>query len=171
LRLAEARQAYWAAHASAERRAVARERAPLLQAVQGVGTTDAQIRRYVLASHLYWFDPRFDCAFLWEGTTFPPQWPARFMALWDGYDLPGRFPEVRCPVFLGHGRYDFACPPTVWEGERERFPDGTYRLFDRSGHAPQLDEPAAFTAAVSAWLTPAAARRRPGAAAGCSSAR
>jgi proline iminopeptidase len=97
------------------------------------------IRRYVLASHLYWYDPRFDWAFLWEGAAFPPQGPDRFMTQWCHCDLPARFPEVRCPVFLARGRYDFVCPPTLWDGERERFPDGTYRLFERSGHSPQLD--------------------------------
>jgi proline iminopeptidase len=74
------------------------------------------------------------------------------VALWDGCDLPARFPEVPCPVFLAQGRYDFACPPALWDGERERFPDATSRLFDRSGHSPQLDEPDAFTAALAAWL-------------------
>jgi hypothetical protein len=33
--------------------------------------------------------------------------------------------QMKCPVFLVSREYDFSNPPTLWDGEKEKFPDCT----------------------------------------------
>ncbi|HET9314279.1 MAG TPA: alpha/beta hydrolase, partial [Vicinamibacteria bacterium] len=57
------------------------------------------------------------------------------------------------PVFLALGRYDFlVAPPSSWDRVRPKFKDLTVRVFERSGHTPQHDEPALFDAELLRWI-------------------
>jgi proline iminopeptidase len=153
----EGRRQYWEMMASAERRAVAAERAAQLATpeLRQPSTSAAFVRRYVLTGYQSFYDPRYDCSWLWDGAEFDVGWPVRFMAQFGALDAPALYPQVRCPLFIASGRYDFGCPPTLWEGEWQRFPHATFQVFERSGHVPQLEEPAAFDATLSAWLATA----------------
>jgi len=73
-------------------------------------------------------------------------------------DITRGLERLRAPVWIGLGRFDYLVPPAyLWEEVRERFPDLTLRVFDRSAHAPQLEEPEAFDAELLSWLQSKAA--------------
>ena len=42
--------------------------------------------------------------------------------------------------------------PTNWDGEREKLPDCTYRLFEQTGHHMQFEQPVALGTARAEWL-------------------
>ncbi len=58
------------------------------------------------------------------------------------------------PVFLGLGRYDFlVAPPYTWNPIRPKFKNITVRIFEKSGHTPQYEEPELFDAELLHWLS------------------
>ncbi|HVA42150.1 MAG TPA: alpha/beta hydrolase [Acidimicrobiales bacterium] len=66
-----------------------------------------------------------------------------------GIDWRASFSAITCPVLLVLGKYDFVAPPTGWS---EYPPTSTVEVFHRSSHAPFLEEPEAFMAAVTQSL-------------------
>ena len=56
-------------------------------------------------------------------------------------------------MLLAHGRYDYTVPYTLWNGIAEKLPNATWRIFERSGHHPFVEEPEAFSAAVTDWVS------------------
>ncbi|MEZ4587680.1 MAG: hypothetical protein R2909_14905 [Gemmatimonadales bacterium] len=49
------------------------------------------------------------------------------------------------------GRFDFVVPPTLWDDQRSRS-SASAAVFERSGHTPQLEEPAGFDGRLAEWL-------------------
>ncbi|MBO9542122.1 alpha/beta hydrolase [bacterium] len=101
-----------------------------------------------------WFDPDFDAAPLWEDVEvnmamFDHVWGTVFRDI----DITRGLETFDRPVFLGLGLYDFLVPPHyTWSPIRAKFKDLTVRLFAKSGHTPQLEEPEAFDTALLEWL-------------------
>jgi len=57
------------------------------------------------------------------------------------------------PVFLALGRCDYLVAPyATWDAYRGSFRDLTVRVFEKSGHTPQLEESALFGAELLQWL-------------------
>ncbi len=139
--------AFFAADASEERKAILRENLAALPP----GTPPAQA---ILAqTPMRFFDPRFDATALFAGSIFNPRvfehvlgtLTARWTIL-DGVE------PLRVPIFLAHGRYDYAVPFTMWHGIVERVPNAHLHLFERSGHQAFFEEPARFAEVVLAWM-------------------
>ena len=56
------------------------------------------------------------------------------------------------PVLAIVGQYDFVVPHFLWDGAKDGFPDLTFRLFEGSGHTPQLEQPELFLKTLLEWL-------------------
>jgi proline iminopeptidase len=101
-----------------------------------------------------WYDPAFDPAPLWDGVhvnmpVFDHLWGQVFRDI----DITRGLDELVAPVWLGLGRADYLVAPYwSWQPYRASFPDLTVRVFERSGHTPQLEESARFDAELLAWL-------------------
>jgi len=142
----------WASDASPERKRILdRNLAALASELDGLSPGEQFIRRYVARAPSLWYDPEYDCTWTWEGVTF--NWPVfeRLGSLFESFDLAGSSP-IRVPVLVAHGRYDYAAPYTLWEKHKAELPDVEYRLFERSGHFPQFEEPDRFDSAVLGWI-------------------
>ncbi|MCX4246877.1 alpha/beta fold hydrolase [Paraliomyxa miuraensis] len=130
----------------------------LAASMEGLGAAierdpDRRFIAYCLASGpRIWFDPRFDAAALWEGVEVIPEvfdhvWGATFATI----DIRRDAERITMPVFLGLGRYDFWNPPHLWEPLRPFLPTLHVRVFERSGHTPQLEEPERFDDELLSW--------------------
>lgn len=101
-----------------------------------------------------WYDPAFDAAPLWEGVSVNMEgidylWGEVFRDL----EIREGLAELKAPVFLGLGRFDYLVAPYgAWESYREQFRDLTVRVFDRSGHTPQLEESELFEQELLEWI-------------------
>jgi proline iminopeptidase len=153
-----------AGHAAAERyleESVCPERKTLLAqnmaklpAAIAAAPEKAFVTYCLLTGPKSWFDPAYDAAPLWEGvetnmTMFDHVWGEIFRDI----DITRGLAALDKPVFLGLGRHDFLVPPPWrWEAVREEFRDLTIRVFERSSHAPFLEEPALFDAELLGWL-------------------
>lgn len=144
----------WEADASKERKEIlARHLAQLTVAVRAaLSPADTFVREYVANGPMTWYDPGYDCSWLWEGVV--PDMPVleRLAEQLLPYDLAHGPPEITVPVLIAHGRYDYGCPYTLWDQHRHKLARHTYVLFDRSGHFPQFEEPERFDQTLLAWM-------------------
>lgn len=102
-----------------------------------------------------WFDFHFDSSPLWEGVT--PNMPILDFfygkALRD-IDISKGLENFKLPVFLALGRFDYIiAPPSSWDFLRPKFKNLNLRIFERSGHSPQMEEPEIFDREILAWFT------------------
>jgi proline iminopeptidase len=101
-----------------------------------------------------WYDPRFDCTSLWEDVTinmdmFGYVWGKLFAEI----DVTHGLEQFDRPVFLALGRYDFiVAPPASWDDVKSKFKNLTIRIFERSGHTPQFEEPELFDPELLSWM-------------------
>ncbi|MBB4287758.1 alpha/beta fold hydrolase [Roseospira goensis] len=61
--------------------------------------------------------------------------------------------RIRCPTLVLCGRDDALTPPALHEEMRDGIRDATLEVVDACGHLSPLEQPAAVTAALRAWLT------------------
>ncbi len=100
-----------------------------------------------------WYDANFDASKLWEGVEINSVgagiiWGSMFA----DYDLSSALKAIKCPIFLALGRYDYFNPPHLWEKYRDQLSDLTIRIFEKSSHTPQLEEPDNFDEELMRWI-------------------
>jgi proline iminopeptidase len=150
-----ARDLFWEAEASDERKDIlAHQRAELTAEVRArLSPADMFVRSYVADGPRFWYDPTYDCSWMWEGVV--PEMPLvdrLYGELFKTYDLAQGPGEITVPVLIAQGRYDYAIPYTFWEEDRHKLPRHTYALFERSAHSPPLEEPEQFDQTLLAWV-------------------
>jgi proline iminopeptidase len=101
-----------------------------------------------------WFDYNYDAAELWEGVEVNM---AMFDYVWGevfrDIDITENLDKLQAPVLLALGRYDyFVPPPHMWEPIRDKFSNLTIRIFEKSSHTPQFEEPELFDKELLEWL-------------------
>lgn len=142
--------------ADSDRRAAERENRERVtdEDLAALPPDEAFIQDYIRNAARVWYDPRFDCSPLWEGITINMDmigyvWGELFAKI----DVTEGLTELDCPVFLALGRYDFiVAPPATWDPILPKFNDITVRVFEKSGHTPQLEEQELFDRELLAWM-------------------
>jgi proline iminopeptidase len=115
--------------------------------------SEAFVRGYVRDAAWRWYDPRFDCTPLWEGVTanmdmFGYVWGKLFAEI----DIARGLEQFNRPVFLANGRFDFGAWPSTWDDAKSKFKNLTIRIFEKSGHTPQFEEPELFDQELIKWM-------------------
>jgi proline iminopeptidase len=103
------------------------------------------------------FDPGFDAAPLFAGAETRPEFLAHLLGTlapaWDVTAGAGTLTvPITVPILLAHGRHDYVVPHRLWDAVVPTLPDATFRLFERSGHQPFVEEPERFTTVVTDWM-------------------
>jgi proline iminopeptidase len=101
-----------------------------------------------------WFDYNYDATKLWEGVEVNM---AMFDYVWGevfrDIDITENLDKLLSPVLLALGRYDYLVPPPyMWERVRDKFSNLTIRIFEKSSHVPQFEEPELFDKELLEWL-------------------
>ena len=60
------------------------------------------------------------------------------------YDIRDRLYEIKIPVFVYCGRYDWITPPKLNEELAEGIEGSKFVVYEKSGHMPALEEKTAF---------------------------
>jgi proline iminopeptidase len=121
--------------------------------IKKLSQSDALIKTYITNSAMYWYDPTFDCTWIWEGVeTNTDVFNHIAMKVLGNYDITESLPSLKAPVFLALGRYDYVVPYTLWDGVKDKFPNLSYNLFEKSGHTPQLEEQELFDQKLLDWI-------------------
>jgi proline iminopeptidase len=146
--------AYWAEHASSERKAVLERNRRSLEPghPDEAAAGDAFVRRYVADGPRYWYAPHFDAAPLWDGVPIDMDAISAFRGLFTDYELRWSPEQMPAPVLVVTGRYDYVVPPPLWDAALPKLPGTTHVRLDYSGHTPQLEEPERFDDLLLGWL-------------------
>ena len=148
---------YWNRHASEHRKALLTQRRnEAAVEVSQMNATEAFVAQYVADAPLYWNDPEYDAGWLWQDVPVEPHALAAFRDFFADYEFhlpaPRSKTEPDMPILVIMGRQDFAVSPDLWNEDLRGQPMVTFRLFDHSGHTPQLEEPERFNRELLAWL-------------------
>ncbi len=68
------------------------------------------------------------------------------------YDCRAELPRIACPTLVAVGRHDWICPVDQSEEIARLVPGAELAVFEGSGHSPQIEERAAFTRRLAAFL-------------------
>ncbi len=68
------------------------------------------------------------------------------------YDVTGELPQVDVPTLITAGRHDWITPVTASEKIHSLMPRSYLRVFEDSGHSPDLEEAQAFQSLVRGFL-------------------
>ncbi|MBK9389490.1 MAG: alpha/beta hydrolase [Bacteroidetes bacterium] len=138
--------------ASEERVKVMNENWKKLAAMKGLSAAQFEIENYCLMCPKYWYDPNYDAHWLWEDMTLNTDLLYHiYSSVFNDYYMFREERKVPAPTFVALGRYDYIDPPTLWYGHDD-IKDLTIKIFDRSGHTPQLEEPEQFNNEILMWL-------------------
>ncbi len=101
-----------------------------------------------------WYDYNFDSAPLWEDLKpnihVLDQMYLRFVR---EIDVSQGLESFDHPVLLVYGRFEFLVAPVQsWDSLRLKFKNLTVRIFEKSAHSPQYEEPNLFDAELLRWL-------------------
>lgn len=110
-------------------------------------------QRMFAETPMRFFDPELDAAPLFAESELRPELLMHLMGpLTAGWDVQTDAGTLTVPTLIAHGRYDYTVPYTLWQGVAEALPNTTFKLFDRSGHQPFLEQPEEFASTVADWM-------------------
>ncbi len=101
-----------------------------------------------------WYNFTFDATPLWQGVEvnnamFDYVWGAVFRDI----DITKGLENFNKPVFLALGHFDFLVAPFFsWNSIRSKFKNLTIKIFEKSAHTPQYEEPEIFDQELLTWL-------------------
>jgi len=78
---------------------------------------------------------------------------------YSAYDCRAELARIGCPTLVAVGRHDWICPMDQGEEITRLVPGAELAVFEHSGHSPQIEEGAAFTRRLAAFLSAAAPSR------------
>lgn len=129
------------------------EKYPTLEEAMRANPKRAFITRMLIFAPMIWYHPDYDATWLWEGVeVIPEMFEHVWTRVFPKIDITEQTDKLQCPVFLGLGRYDYWNPPHLWEPIRPYFKELTIRIFEQSGHTPQLEESALFDETLLTWM-------------------
>lgn len=145
---------FWESDASDERKMILKRNHERLteDTLSKVSPGKAFWLRYVADAPKCWYDPTYDCSWLFEDSDLNMDRINRlYNEIFPEYDFT-RGDPITTPVFLAVGRYDYWLPYYLWDDYKEKLPNLSYNLFEKSGHFPQLEEQALFDKKLIAWI-------------------
>lgn len=151
---AEARRAFFDQDAIPERKAAFEKSMALLPTRIAAQPDRRFVHMCVCAGPISWYDYTFDATSLWEGVYTNMQiidyvWGDIFRDI----DITTGLDTFDKPLFLALGKYDYLTGlPFLWDDVRSQFKNLTVKVFEKSAHTPQLEEPDRFNKALLKWL-------------------
>lgn len=144
---------YWSEQASAARQAaLKRNHEALGDRLASMPPGEAFIAQYVADGPKYWHDPGYDASTLWRDVPVNTDIIDVFRGFFTGYEFTWDVARLKAPVLAVMGKHDYVVPHTLWDEVLPTMQNVTYRLLQKSGHTPQLEEPAAFDKTLLEWL-------------------
>lgn len=113
---------------------------------------EAFVAQYVADGPKYWYDAKYDASALWSGVPVNIEALRAFKGFFVEYEFSWDPARLSAPVLVVMGRHDYAVPHTLWDKVLPLLRNVTYRLLEKSGHTPQLEESAAFDQLFFEWL-------------------
>jgi len=150
----EAGQNYWDDHASIQRKNALRARRKDVdeEYLASLPPQEAFVTKYIADAPLYWHNPDYDASWLWQDMNFDMDTIHAFKDLYSTYTLKRDIGNLESPVLIMMGRSDFVVPHLLWERVISELQNFTLKVFDKSGHTPQVEQSKLFNRILLEWL-------------------
>ena len=145
---------YWEANASHNRKEILKRNREKLtkEILSKVSPGKAMWMSYVANAPKYWYDPTYDCSWLFEGFDVNPDRMGHCL----NNELPKfdftKGAQIVTPVFLALGKHSYVCPYYLWDDYKSKLPNLSYNLFEKSGHFPMFEEQELFDKKLIDWI-------------------
>lgn len=138
--------------ASSGRKAIQKKNWQILANMNNLSPEQLEIETYCKMSPEYWYDSTYDARWLWNGMTLNVDiLHYLYNNIFSNYNMFRDGISVPVPTFLAQGRYDYIYPYTLWNGY-DTIQGLTIKIFNKSGHTPQLEENGLFDTELLKWL-------------------
>ena len=139
--------------ASPERKKLQEENWGNVKEVDRLTGKDEAAKVYNTMSPQYWFNPRYDATWLWDGMVVHSELTQHlFTKVFQNYNMFNPAVKINIPVLVTLGKFDYVIPYTLWRTKYSSIPDFTIAHFEKSGHTPQLEEADLFNKTLLNWL-------------------
>jgi proline iminopeptidase len=148
---------YWETHASEERKIAFQKSVKELEVKSNSGTertpTQIWVDNYISLTPKFWFDWNYDAAWIFKNANYNIDVVNNYYGkIMQEYDPSSRYKEIKCPVFLANGKYDFWAVPILWESVEDKFHNSSNNVFEKSGHWPMYEEQELFDNKFLKWF-------------------
>ncbi len=151
----KASEEYWVSHASDERKErLKRNWEKLTEYVLNeMSPNERYIKTYIANTPKIWYDPEYDCSWIFESIEYNVNvFNQLFGVIFNKYDLAKRPGQITTPVFLALGRHSYICPYFLWDNRKDKLPNLSINLFEKSGHFPMFEEQELFDRKLIEWI-------------------
>jgi len=151
----KASRQHWTNNASEERKDIHKllSETHKMEDLRDLSPGEMMIQNYINNSPFYWYDPKYDCSWIWEGVKVNAKIAGKLEGvLFKTYDIAKDSNLKNIPIFVAMGKHDYMVPHFQWDVEIEKLPKLSYYLFEKSGHTPQLEEPDEFNKKLIEWI-------------------
>ena len=146
---------HWTNNASEERKNIHKRllERQKMEDLSDLSPSEMVIQHFVKNAPFYWYDPTYDCSWIWEGVKINARITGKLQGeLFKTYDIAKDSNLDNIPIFVAMGKHDYMMPHFQWDAEIEKLPKLSYHLFEKSGHTPQLEEPDEFDKKLIEWI-------------------
>lgn len=145
---------YWDTEASDKRKAARKRNYDNLKKLDLKKLTPLEvfIAYYNADIPLRFYNPEYDMTKIWEGERANMDFIGHYWKIVYGYDNTDKYPQIKAPVLIISGRYDFGSPYFLYDGVKDQIPDFKFVLFEKAGHNPMLEVPEKFDKTIINWL-------------------
>jgi len=148
---------YWKTQASEERKTAYQKSLKELEVKNNTETerTPSQIwvDNYLSNTPKFWYDWNYDATWVFGNPNFNVDVTNNYYGKIVGeYDPSSRYKEIKCPVFIANGKYDFFAVPILWESVVSELGNFSNNIFEKSGHFPMFEEQELFDSKLIKWI-------------------
>jgi proline iminopeptidase len=138
--------------ASAERKEMQSKNWKILAGMKNLSPAQSEIETYCLMGPEYWFDPTYDAHWLWADMTLNTDiLKYLYSNIFSNYHMFRDSRKVPAPTLVALGRFDYVDPAPLWNEDSD-ICGLTVKIFERSGHTPQLEESELFDKVLVEWV-------------------
>ncbi len=154
----ETRKKYWETQASEERKSAYQKSREELKVKRDSETERTPSQRwvdnYLSLTPRFWYDYNYDATWIFENDNFNVDVTNNYYGkIINEYDPSSRYGEIKCPVFIANGKYDFFAVPILWESVVSELGNFSNNIFEKSGHFPMFEEQELFDSKLLKWIT------------------
>lgn len=155
---AEEAEKYWKTQASEERKIAFQKSVKELEFKSNSGTertpTQIWVDNYISLTPKFWYDWNYDAAWIFENANFNMDVVNDYYGkIMQEYDPSSRYVEIKCPVFIANGKYDFWAVPTLWAPVVSKLGNFSNNIFEKSSHWAMFEEQELFDSKLLKWIT------------------
>jgi proline iminopeptidase len=142
----------WDTKASAERKMIYKTNKSRLSKmnIDSLSEIDRSFEEYKSSVPMYFRDSVYDVTSTFRNIQRITKGWDHFFTIMLDYDIARS--EIKVPVFLSLGAYDFMTPQSLWDDYINKLPSMTVNRFKKSGHFPQVEEQELFDHQLLDWL-------------------